>query len=356
MVRWVSTKRCGPIGLDIGNRSIKLMQFNADRTRLLEAARWDFPEAHDDAPQSDAYRQKIVDAIRQIREGRKFRGRDVVLCLNSNDLLVQNIRVPKTPDDQLDALVEQEAARRISYSIAEAEIRYLDAADVRQTDRVMREVILLACHRPVLQRMLDLATQAGLYPVAVDVEPVAMLRCYSRQFRRDADRQRRSMIVHVGASSSVVVIAEGDDALFVKYIDVGGDHMDDAVARHLKMDRLAAVTLRRHNGDRRADRQDPDISRSVQESIRPVVERLASEISLCVRYHSVTFRGQPLGRLVLGGGEASQALVDTLSPKLDLACEMGDPLKSFEANLQTSRRGQWDVVAGLAMKDLGESR
>ncbi len=151
MMRWVKPRRCSAMGLDIGDRSIKLLQFNAERTRLLEAVRWDFPDADEDQPESEPYEQKVVNAIRQMREGRQFRGRDVVVCLNSNDLLIQNIRVPKTPGDNLDKLVEQEAARRIPYSIAEAEIRYLDAADVRQTDRVMREVILLACHRPVLK-------------------------------------------------------------------------------------------------------------------------------------------------------------------------------------------------------------
>jgi type IV pilus assembly protein PilM len=159
------------------------------------------------------------------------------------------------------------------------------------------------------------------------------------------------MFVHVGATNTAVVIAHGAEALFVKYIDVGGQQMDEAVAAHLKMDLAGASMLRRHNGDRRADQQDPEIARSVQEGMRPVIERLASELAMCLRYHSVTFRGQPLIRAVVGGGEAAQTLVDQLAPRLDLKCELGDPLRNFELAIQTGRRGQWDIAVGLALRN-----
>src|SRR6185503_637383 len=121
------------------------------------------------------------------------------------------------------------------------------------------------------------------------------------------------------------LIAQGDDLLFVKYIDIGGQHFDLAIARHLKMDLQEAISLRKHNGDRRAEMQDPEVSRSIAEATRPVVERLGGELAMCVRYHSVTFRGQPLVRLVLSGGEATQQLLESLSKQLDLKSELSDP-------------------------------
>ena len=58
-------------------------------------------------------------------------------------------------------------------------------------------------------------------------------------------------------------------------------------------------------------------SRSVSEATRPVIDRLARELSLCIRYHSVTFRGQRLYRLVVGGGEACDVLVASLDQRLE---------------------------------------
>jgi type IV pilus assembly protein PilM len=343
-------RRCGPIGLDLGSRSVKLLQFNADCTQVLAASRWDLPVGKKST--QDEYDALLVDAIGRAREGREFRGREVVLCLGARELFVQNIRVPKLTGEALDKSIRQEAASRLPFPAAEAEVRYIETDDVRQGETAKREVIVLATHRPVLERTLAIVERAGLAPVAVDVEPAALLRCYSRQFRRDQDRDLRAMFVHFGASNTAVIIARGAEAMFIKYIDLGGRHLDDAVARHLKMSQTDAAALRRHNGDRRADQQDPEVARSVAESIRPVLEKLCGELSLCMRYHSVTFRGQPLNRLVLGGGEASQPLVEALQARLDLKCELGEPLRSFEPSLVTGRKSQWDVAAGLALRQV----
>jgi type IV pilus assembly protein PilM len=213
----------------------------------------------------------------------------------------------------------------------------------------MREVILLACHRPVLEQTLATIEEAGLRPVAVEVEPMALLRGALKQYRRDDDKQQRTLLVEVGHSRTAVVIFEGEDLLFVKYLAIGGRQLDEAVARHLRMTQAEAVALRRNNGDRRADQQDPEIARSVAEATRSVLERLAAELSMCVRYHSVTFRGHPLVRLVLGGGEATPQLLETLANRLNLKCELSDPLRGFENSPSGAHKGQWDVASGLAL-------
>jgi type IV pilus assembly protein PilM len=118
------------------------------------------------------------------------------------------------------------------------------------------------------------------------------------------------------------------------------------------MDLQEATALRRHSGDRRADMQDPEIARSLSLAVRPPLERLAGELAMCVRYHSVTVRGPPIVRLVLGGGEATQQVLETIGKQLELPCELSDPFRSFPTVPNLGRKGQWDVAAGLAMRDL----
>lgn len=350
MAAWLSRHRFGPIGVDVGSRSVKLLQLDAQRQRVMEVARWDVAGTRPDDPA--AQDAQLVEAIRRAREGRGFRGREAVLCLGGGRLFVQNIRVPQANGAELDRVVCAEAANRVPFAKEETEVRFVEAADVRQGDGVRREVIVMACHRPVLQRLLAVAEGAGLRPVAVDAEPNALLRCYTRQFRRDEDLQQRAMFVTIGASSTVVVIARGNLAMFVKYLDIGGQQFDQAVAQHLKMRPDDAVALRRHNGDRRADQRDPEVTRSIAEATRPVLDRLANELSMCVRYYSVTFRGQPLSRVVVGGGEANESLVENLFARLGIPCELGDPLRSYERSGSWGRVGQWDVAAGLALREI----
>ncbi|MCE5303738.1 MAG: type IV pilus assembly protein PilM [Planctomycetaceae bacterium] len=348
MVPWWSRQRFSPIGVDIGSRSVKLLQFDAAQTRVHEAVRWDLPA--EPAAKQDVQDDRLVDALRRAREDRRFHGRDAVFCLDADNLFVQNIRVSPASGDELTKIVHFEAAGRLPFASEEAEIRYLEADDVRQGDTLRREVILMACHQPAVQRLLAVAEASGLRPVSIDVEPSAMLRCYHRQFRRDNDQQRRVMLVRIGESNTVVLVARGSSVLFVKYLSLGGRHFDEAVSRHLKMTPADAAALRRHNGDRRADQRDPEISRSVEESIRPALDKLTHELSLCLRYYSVTFRGQPLSNILLGGGEATPSLADWFAARLDTPCELGDPMRSFDRGPAGGRAAQWDVAAGLALR------
>lgn len=351
MIRWLSQRRFSPIGIDIGTRSIKLVQLSGDRSRVVEAARVELPAAAEQAtPKEQA--DRIAAGVQRGLADRDFHGRDAVCCLSERQLFLQSLRVPKQTGAQLDRLVAQEAAGRVPFPLDEAELRYLEAADVRQGDQTLREVIVFAVQRTVLYETLGAIEQAKLKPVAVDVEPAALVRSYAAQFRRDEDRQARALLVHIGHSRTAALVAQADELLFVKYIDVGGQQFDLAVGRHLKMDLHEAIALRKHNGDRRAEQQDPEVARSVAEALRPVFERLVSELAMCVRYHSVTFRGQPIVRMVVSGGEATQPLVESLAKHLDMKAELSDPFRTLPTVPNLGRKGQWDVAAGLAMREL----
>jgi type IV pilus assembly protein PilM len=350
MTSWFAKYRSSPIGIDIGSRSVKLMQFDREGSCVREAARWDLPAGRPtDLEERDT---QIVQAIQRAREGHAFRGKEAVFCLRAGDLFVQNLRVPKAEGAELARLVHGEAAHRMPFPGAEAELRFLEAGDVRHGDALRREVIVMACHRPAVTRTLAIANRLGLTPTAIDNEPSALLRCYSRQFRRADDHERRILLVNMGASNTVVLIAEGQSPMFVKYLDIGGRHLDEAVARHLQMSLSEATALRRHNGDRRADQRDEEITRGVTESIRPVLERLVNELGMCVRYHSVTFRGQALSRAILGGGEACEVVAEWIADRLNLACELGEPLRDLEAPRLGGRTSQWDIAAGLALRSV----
>lgn len=391
MVRWIPKRGVGPIGVDLSPRSVKLMQFNERHTAVIDAVRWDVqslaekalvekieaaqsdelhgyepatPETDTKPPRSDnaeaaerealraAEDKQIVTALNQALEGRRFQGRDAVLCMDTHDLLLANVRIAKQVGVDMDRLVQQEAAARIPFAIQEAEIRYLDGVDVRQGDTMLREVTLLACHRPAIERKIALAEAAGLRPVAIDVAPTAVLRSYVNQYRREEDQRRRAMFVHIGTSNTFVVIAQGADVLFARVLDIGGLHFDKSVAQHLDMSLSDAISLRRYNGERRADQRDPDVAESIDAAARPVVEQFLSELGRCVRYHSVTFRGQPLAGIVLGGGEATETLAEAIAARLDVRCEVGDPLRTLETSLPLVHRAQWDVAAGLALRSI----
>ncbi|MCS7304278.1 MAG: pilus assembly protein PilM [Thermoguttaceae bacterium] len=345
--------RAGPIGVDIGSSAVKLLQLSADRQQVLESVCWELPRGEDGLPIRTE--ETILETLRRVRQARNFRGREVVLALGPEELFIQNLRLPESkPDNKKESfekLVLSEAASRLPFEAADAEIRFLQTEPVRQADTVRLEVIVLACRRAVIEQKVSMAERAGFVPVALEPQPIALLRCYSNQYRRQSDQQRRSMYVNIGANSTMVLITRGNDLMFIKSIPWGGRSLDEAVAQHLKMSLPEASALRRHHGDRRADQRDPEVTLAIQEAVRPLWDRLANELSMCTRYFCITFRGEPLSSLVLGGGEACRELADWLAGQLNLPCELADPFRSFQTRSSPGRHTQWDVATGLALHE-----
>ncbi len=89
MIGRLKSRRVGPIGLDIGTHCVKLIQFNGERNRVIDAVRWDLP-ASDSASAGDRWGQ-IASVVRQAREARSFRGREAAIAIGAPDLFVQNV-------------------------------------------------------------------------------------------------------------------------------------------------------------------------------------------------------------------------------------------------------------------------
>ena len=107
--------------------------------------------------------------------------------------------------------------------------------------------------------------------------------------------------------------------------------------------------MRRNNGDRRSHSQDEDLSQSVSRAIRPVLTTLGQELSMCVRYNNVTFRGTPISRFVLGGGEANQGLVEVLNSCMVDEFILSEPFRDDHPP-SNGPPAQWDIAVGLAYR------
>src|SRR5439155_10293544 len=145
---------------------------------------------------------------------------------------------------------------------------------------------------------------------------------------------------------------------FYKPIDVGGQKFNEAVSRKLGISMEEAVALRRRLGDATQDeaaKRDP-VRQAVFDATRSIMEELSREISLCLRYYSVTFRGQRPNRVRLIGGEANDAQLQAiLNSTLPIPSEIGRLMQNVNLSRvkPADRRGslaEWSVAMGLGLK------
>ena len=362
-----------PIALDLGTDSIKVLQLASVNSSLTvrAAGRWQFPLSAADNPTQR--RELAVAAVRDIIRRGDFRGRRVVTALSAGELSITNVRLPHMSRQELDDAVLWEAKERFEFDVDPDRLKYLNAGKVRSGNEVSDEIIMMAVSEQVIEEHLSLIAAMGLQPERIEAEPVAVFREAERFLRRRADEDAVTVVADVGSVGTRVVVARGRNIVFLKNIDIGGQAFNEAVAAQLNLDITEARDLRtrvmqeharRLGGAKKTGQDDEDrparseVDWTIRDAVRGRIEELARELSLCLRYCSVTFRGLRADEVTLGGGEVyDPAVIELLSENLGVECSPVHPLRGIDVSqvsLGMGRRTplcEWATCMGLALLD-----
>jgi type IV pilus assembly protein PilM len=346
--------RVYPIGLDVGHECVKMVQLEraGEHLSVLAAATVPLP-ADARAPQArvGAAAEAVRRALRAGTAG--FRGSRAVAAVPREALHVRNLRLAVASDQELAAAVPREAKAALGFEAVDATVQFIPAGQVRQGGEARQEVILLAARKPAINEFLFSLKPSGLALASLDVEPCALYRTVDRFITPDQAGVVHAL-VDVGAQRTQVVIGRGHDLQFVKSIEIGGWHFEDAVTRKLGLTLDETQALRRRLAGERehADPHDP-VRHAVNDATRGVMEELAGEISLCLRYHAVTFRGQRADHVNLTGGAAADPqLVKIFGRVLALPTAPATAPAGLDARCLGGGAilGEWAVALGLALK------
>ena len=364
--------------MDIGHSSIKAIQLvvnggqmsvlAADETRIDPAVNGD----------EQARRSFIVAAIKRMLAQRHFRGRDVVSCVPSGKLKITSLRLSEAEKDAIEQALRREMAQRFGLDPDEDAIDYVVAGHVRQGDELKSELIVFATDNQTIRNHIAMLEDAELRPVAIDTIPCALFRSFERSLRRQEDRELTVVFVDVGSSFTTVVFGRGGEISFVKQIPIGGEQFVQQVAAKLgisigeadmlreslkiesglSLPRLDAQDNPSQQGERNINVSTRD---AVTDAVTSVAEDLAREVALCLRYHTVTFRGKKVERAVFaGGGAYEDILLNVLRRQLAVEVEIAEPLRGVDlsngrgkVSFYGDRRGllcEWAVAVGLSLK------
>lgn len=379
MVRWKLSKlKAGPIAVDFGGASLKLMQLTADEPpRLIAAAAKPLPGEMPDAP--DAQVDLLAKLLRTACRDGGFRGRRALAAIPASMTFVRHVRIAPSAGENHADQVNSALAGQLPMDPGRMIVRHVDIGPISADGAAKREVICFAVARAAVMRLIHIIRKAGLSPVGLHCEPVALGRAFADLFRREDDRDRTVFFVDIGRHVTKAVISHGGDLAFAKLIQLGGDHLDRHFAEELGVEldearrrrrEQAALDLERDpaqppdapqadshtDGDmlqpvpagdddggnallatfgppRRAPLAPPDVAAHAplrHETIPAggeALDCLIDELQLCVGYHQSVFDDRPIEQIVFLGGEAHQsAMCRRIADALRLPGRPADPL------------------------------
>ena len=302
------------IGIDIGAYAVRLMQLSERGGQAVVTAS-SVQTLDPSLPAQGVMREKaIVDAIQAAMDQGQFNGNNVVTSLPANSVIYKNIRIPIMPANEIRQAVLWEASDRLHLSLDDVELQYLNVGEVRQGDEQKQEIIILAVKKQLIEQHVDLLNQCNLVPLAMEAAPSALARWANYHQSTDQDDQA-VVILDLGYDFSKILICRHGRVLFYKQIDAAGRQINEFLAGKLNLgiqdiDDARINILKREDESQTSENAkpgEPTIGRALIDAQKLIASELTREISLCMRYFSVTFRGHRPERAWVTGGLSRDA-------------------------------------------------
>jgi len=358
------------VGLDIGAEAIKAVQLRKTSEGLRVVGR----PGCVPTPSGSVSGGVVVDedavagTIRQMVADCGFTTRDVVASVGgTTSVTVRVVTMPRMSGAELSDAMDYELDRQIPFPIDQVIYDYqiIESADGGEEDEM--SVLLAAAQEDTVGAHIAAMRGAGLRPIHIDIEPLAVSRALVNVSTNGYNEQTVA-IAHIGASQTEISILRNGVLEFVRAIPTAGEALTTAIRRELGADQEQAEQAKRQFADTRElaglpgeqSEQIEEAKRTVQEIISEPLFELAAELGRTVDFYRRQHGGQQISRLLLSGGSAViPGLADFLAAETGVDGEVARPYKYLlwdtdelsEAYLRDVGPATC-VALGLAMRDM----
>lgn len=174
-----SLHKPGLLGIDIGDDAVRVLELGRRRGALQH---WHSgmaavpPGVMFDGNVDDI--EALAGLLRQACQASGSRCSRVALAMPASSLITQAVRLPAgLPEEQLEILVELEAAQYMPFPLEDANLDFFilgPAPPLAGKAGLEIDVLLVAARRASVQHRLDVAKAAGLLAVVMDSETLAL--------------------------------------------------------------------------------------------------------------------------------------------------------------------------------------
>lgn len=344
------------LGLDIGTSFIKLAE--ARRTgKELKITRLDLiPTPAGAVSGGNVIRvEEVASLIRKSVHQHRFRTRRVVTAVPGKNVITRYIKMPAMPAKEVETAIKYEAEKYIPLPIPELMLDYLPVGETEGDGTKQTQYLLIAVPKQVVYQFCEVILQAGLKPVAVEIEPLALLRSYDWM----AEGSSGLACVDIGAGASSVSIFKRNSLQFSRTITFGGNNLTESLKQEFDLDFAGAQKLKEHEGEiLSAPEGVSEKAARLDTTLREGLGELVHEVRRSLEFFRVQSR-EGIAKIVLsGGGARLKGLSVLMAEELGVPVELGNPLKNLNTKRLALAQGWKDmapslgVVVGLALREV----
>jgi type IV pilus assembly protein PilM len=312
-------------GIDIGTRTITLAEVRDRRGRVAVT---NFGGV--ELPEGAVREGEIIDqaavsaALKELLGSTKVRNRKAWLGVANQRVVVRQVDLPWVERSELKQSLRYQVQEYVPIPVEEAELdaHVVEEFENDEGERLSR-VLLVAAHRDMVISLVEAATEAGVKPIGVDLNPFAVLRCVGDASVLDQGSQ---VVLDVGAAVTSIVVHQGRVPTFVRILVMGGDDITSALVEGLSIPRDEADTRKREQ----AVGETQDVAGRI---VTEGADRFVNEIRSSLDYYRAQMgAAAQLADVVLtGGGSGLAGLPERLASAVGLPVAIGSPFDTYPA-------------------------
>lgn len=343
-------RREDAVGIDIGIGSIKMAEvvMRSDKLFLKKMAISDVPPSVvKDGMIVDE--DTLVDTLQRMASRNGFAGRQVSAALGGRSLFIREVTFPRMTFSELRQAIRWDLEKYVPFSPDQL---YFDFWVIGPglTEFELR-VLLVAVPRDVTDSLVRVLKKAGLKPVAIDIEPLAI--------QRTLPETNDCMLIDIGSAISQVSLFQQGSPVFTRNIPIGGNQLTETMMDSMEISREEAELFKQRGEEYFSEPGNEAGKTSVKNQLDRIVGELAGEVRRTLEYYQVQNRNADISQVfITGGGAKLGQLPEKLAQILELPVSLHDPLATLELpssfNLQYLRGvgPRMSVAVGLAMRSI----
>jgi type IV pilus assembly protein PilM len=331
------------LGLDIGSFSVKAVRLRKDDSGYSVAAVGITEVA---VSKEDNNHLNTVNAIRECFELIGGRTKLAVCGLSGPEVAVRDFEFPSLSTSEIDGAVIFEASQVCPFNAAESVVDYhLISNDDDKTSGV-----LVAAMNTLVTEKANLAKEAALKCVLMDVEGLALLNCFNG-LTGNSDKSTIA-ILNVGNSRTTLAIMGGNSRPFVRDMTFAGNDIIKLIAADKSM---STEDVRRILSGKSKNAQS-----ELNDSLGKACKQLIVDVSNTLRYYATQEQSTRIEKIFVCGGFAlASGFVELLNSRLKIEVVLWNPLEKISCDTEQqfgdicSEKGPaLAVAAGLAMRSV----
>lgn len=336
------------IGVDVSDRSIKVVQLSEDRTReLLAHGVHDVPSGvmESGVIRNAAQMEKVL--LTALTETGILPGkRPIVASIPETQSFLRVVELPAMPEDEVGEAVQWEVAQHIPFGLENVYVDWqaLTAVGHRAASG-KQEILVGAAQRKVVDPLYAVFASLGLEVAAFELESQALTRCLISPDLKD---KQGVLLVDLGGSATNVIIHDHSAIRFTASLQKGSDRMRDTLAS----EEIQVINTQ-------PDAIPSDIAASVAGKLSAMYQELVVEVRGIVEFYNNIDAQHTVREIILtGGGSNFPGLGPAFLQVFDnVHVQRGNPWVNVNADsndrrtpLQVGEAVRYATALGLAQR------